>query len=150
MFIQLHQITLQTKNNINKNEINEKHFYLKKLKKNSLKKAAAISLRSADIWKSHFVTHKHKKNVTYKIYNNSNNIRNNLRQGFLTRGARIVPRGYGDVESLRLVKFTLYVYKNLWKLARAASAFKHPCDKKYFWTFFTYPPAFHVGFRAGL
>ena len=54
-----------------------------------------------------------------------------IEQGFLTRGARTDPRGCGDVESLRLVRSTLYKYKNpfhilLWKFARAASAFELP------------------------
>ena len=65
LFIQLHQITLQKKNNINKKQIIEKHFKLKNFfTKNSFKKAAAISLRSANILKNLLKTHKHKTNET--------------------------------------------------------------------------------------
>ena len=38
-----------------------KNIFKKKFLKSSLKKVAAISLRSADIWKNHLVTHKHRQ-----------------------------------------------------------------------------------------
>ena len=49
----------------------------KKFVKQQLKKVAAVSSRSADDKKNYLVTHKHKTNVTLKLYNNINNIRNN-------------------------------------------------------------------------